>query len=124
MRKKKKEVISKNYLLRIPVRPCGLNWTADDEGIVTLEIENKGFLKRITQLLLGKPKISYIHLDKHGSFAWMQVDGVKDITAIGELVEAQFGEESHPLYERLAKFFQILDSYHFIEWIGDDTDKK
>ena len=124
MKKKKPEVISKNYLLRIPVRPCGLNWTADNDGIVTLEIENKGFLKRITQALLGKPRISYIHLDKHGSFAWQQVDGVKSIIAIGELVDEQFGEEAHPLYERLAKFFQILDSYHFIEWIGDSSEEK
>lgn len=124
MKKKKKEVISRNYLLRIPARPCGLNWTADDEGIVTLEIENKGFMNRIAQKLFRKPRISYIHLDKHGSYAWQQVDGVKDIAALGELVEAQFGEEAHPLYERLAKFFQILDSYHFIDWMEDDTEKK
>ena len=117
MRRKKKEVISKNYLLRIPVRPCGLNWTADDEGSVTLEIENKGWANRLAQLRLGKPKVSYIHLDELGSFLWPLLDGERDITALGEKVEEAFGEKAHPLYPRLAEYFRILDSYHFIEWI-------
>lgn len=40
----------------------------------------------------------------------------KDEAAIGELVEKQFGDKANPLYERLAKYFQILDSYGFVEW--------
>jgi hypothetical protein len=32
------------------------------------------------------------------------------------MVEEQFGEKAAPLYPRLAKFFQVLDSYHFVEW--------
>lgn len=114
--KKKNKPISENYLLRIPVRPEGLAWSVGDDGLVTFEIENKGLLKHITQVLLHKPKTSYIHLDKHGSFTWQQIDGKKDIVALGKLVDAQFGEEAHPLYERLAMFFQVLDSYHFINW--------
>ena len=115
--KKKQKKISENYLLRVPVHPEQLVWSIGDDGLVTFEIENKGFLKRITQMLLRKPKTSYIHLDKHGSFSWLQIDGKKDIIALGKLVEAEFGEESHPLYERLATYFQILDSYHFIDWV-------
>ena len=38
------------------------------------------------------------------------------IIDIGEFVDKEFGEESHPLYERLAQYFKILDSYHFINW--------
>ena len=29
-------------------------------------------------------------------------------------VKEKFGDEAEPLYERLAKFFQILESYNFI----------
>lgn len=105
-----------NYLERIPVRSEWLGWSADDKGIVTLEIENKGVFNRIAQKLLKKPKISYVHLDETGSFVWPIIDGEKDIVAIGKLVDEHFGEAAHPLYERLAKFFQILDSYHFITW--------
>lgn len=113
---KQKKVAPENYLLRIPVRPEGLSWSVDEDGLVTLAVENTGPVNRIAQKLLHKPRTSYIHLDKTGSFTWQQVDGEKDIAALGKLVEAQFGEEAHPLYERLAAYFQILDSYHFIRW--------
>ncbi len=114
--KKKKEKISENYLERVPVRPAHIQWSADEAGIVTLDIENKGIANRIAQKLFRKPKVSHIHLDEMGSFIWPLVDGKKDITGLGVLVKEHFGEKAEPLYERLAKYFQILDSYKFIEW--------
>lgn len=112
-----KKKLEKNYLERIPVHPEEIPWTVDENGIVTLEIENKGAMNRIAQKLLKKPKVSYIHLDKTGSFVWPLIDGKKNITELGKEVDAHFGEEAHPLYERLATFFNILDSYKFISWI-------
>ncbi len=114
--KKKPIIIPENYLERVPCRPASISWTTDDEGIVTLEIENVGWANRIAQKLFGRPKVSYIHLDKMGSFVWPLMDGKMTITELGKLVDEHFGEEAHPLYERLARYFQILDSYHFIEW--------
>jgi len=112
MRKNKNE----NYLEKIPVRNPDINWKTDDEGKVTLEIENKGVFNRIFQVLLKKPKISYIHLDDMGSFVWPLIDGEKDITEIGKFVEEHFGEKANPLYERLIQYFQILENYKFINW--------
>ena len=86
------------------------------------EMENKGIANRIAQKLFKKPKISYVHLDKMGSFVWSLIDGEKSIVELGEAVEEKFGEEAHPLYERLAKYFQILDSYHFISWNDNKAD--
>lgn len=114
--KKKKEVISQNYLERRPVRAAGLKWSCDEKGLVTLDIENKGIFNRAAQLLFKKPKVSHVHLDELGSFVWPLIDGSKTILDIGAEVEAHFGEKAHPLYERLAKYFQILDSYRFVEW--------
>ena len=113
---KKKNIITTNYLEKIPVRHPDINWTADEGGKVTLEIENKGFFNKVAQKLFKRPRISYVHLDENGSFVWPLIDGETNIISIGEKVEERFGEASHPLYERLAKFFQILDSYHFIVW--------
>lgn len=107
---------SENYLERLPVHPSHIRWDADEKGIVTLCIENKGIMKKLTQTLLGKPKVSNIHLDELGSFVWCMTDGERNITEIGFLVKAHFGEAAEPVYERLARFFQILDSYGFIEW--------
>ncbi|MBQ7897636.1 MAG: PqqD family protein [Clostridia bacterium] len=113
---KKKTVVTKNYLEGIPYRPQHIRWTSDEKGIVTLEIENRGFMNRVAQKLFRKPKISYIHLDETGSFIWPLLDGEKSIMDLGALVEEHFGEKSHPLYERLAKYFMILDSYGFVKW--------
>ena len=105
-----------NYLERIPARKDGLEWTKDENDIVTLNIRNKGFFNFIAQKLFKKPKISYVHLDEHGSFIWQLFDGQKNIIDIGKEVELKFAEASHPLYERLAKYIQMLDSYGFIEF--------
>lgn len=112
----KKQAASENYLERKPRRPEGLNWSADANGIVTLDIENNGVMNRIAQKLLHKPEVTHIHLDEIGSFVWPLLDGERDIIALGVLVREKFGEKADPLYERLAKYFQILDSYHFVEW--------
>ena len=106
-----------NYLLRIPLRKENLTWTTDEEGNVTLEIENKGFFNRLCQKLLKKPKITYIHLDEMGSFIWPLIDGERNIFAIAECVKEHFGEKAEPLYERIVKYFQILESYGFVKFI-------
>ena len=113
---KKKQVIPQNYLEKIPVHPAHIPFTADENGVVTLAVENKGVFNRLAQWILRKPKISYIHLDEHGSVVWQCIDGEKTILAIGEDVKAHFGEAAEPLYERLATFFKLLDSYGFVEW--------
>ena len=116
MMKKNKTGVSENYLEQKPSRPAGISWSVDEKGIVTLDIENTGVFNRIAQKILKKPKVTHIHLDETGSFVWPLLDGEKTIIELGKDVEAEFGEKANPLYERLAKYFQILDSYHFIEW--------
>ena len=110
----KKQNKGENYLERIPVRSEKLAYKLDDKEIVTLEKENTGIVNRIFQKLFKKPKVSYIHLDEFGSFVWRITDGESDIIAIGEKVQEHFGEKAHPLYERLAKYYQILSSYGFV----------
>ena len=124
MKSKRRQTITKNYLENIPVRGEHLSWSADENGIITLDIENKGLMNRIAQKLFRKPKISHIHLDEMGSFIWPLIDGEKSIADLGEPVEQHFSEKAHPLYERLAKYFQILESYGFIHWKADAQDKK
>lgn len=113
---KKKNVISQNYLEKKPIRTEGIEWSKDEKGLVTLEIVNKGVFNFIAQKLIKKPRISYVHLDEMGSFVWALLDGEKDIYEIGKLVEAEFGEKANPLYERLATYFRILESYKFVGW--------
>ncbi len=111
-----KKIMDENYLERIPVRSPLIGFKADDTGIVTLEKENKGIFNRIAQKLFKRPKVSYIHLDAQGSFVWLLVDGKKRILDMADEVRAEFGEDAEPLYERLAKYIQILESYDFVSF--------
>ena len=113
---KKKVHLTENLLSRIPVRSPEINWTTDENAMVTLEIMNKGILNKIFQIFFKKPKISFIHLDETGSFVWPLIDGKLNLIEIGKLVEEHFGEKANPLYERLYKYFQILEEYKFISW--------
>lgn len=111
---KKKNIINKNFLENIPVRNPLIKWTQSDDGKVTLEIENTGFFNTLAQKVFKKPRVSYVHLDENGSFVWPIIDGEKNIISIGEYVKEEIGEKAEPIYERLAKFFQILESYKFV----------
>lgn len=103
-----------NFLDAVPVKNPEINFTKDDNDIVTLEIENKGLMNRVFQKLLKKPKITYIHMEELGSFVWQIIDGESDITALGKKVEEHFGDKANPLYERLSQYIKILESYNFI----------
>lgn len=111
--KKNKE--PQNYLDKIPKRNENLSWSVEND-IVTLEIENNGVFNTIAQKLFKKPKISYVHLDEVGGFLWQQIDGQKTVADFGEALKEKFGDKAEPLYERLCKYFEILESYNFIRW--------
>lgn len=113
---RKEKAVSENYLERRPKRKEQIQWSKDEDGIVTLHIVNSGFFHWIAQKFFKRPKISHVHLDEMGSFVWPLLDGEKDIIALGKLVKEHFGDKAEPLYERLAKYFQILESYTFIQW--------
>ena len=108
--------ISENYLEKIPICNPQLKWIAEEDGKVSLMVENKGIFNKIAQRLFNKPETTYVHLDTIGSFVWPIIDGEKNIIELGRLVEEHFGEEVQPLYPRLAKFFQVLESYNFVKW--------
>ena len=113
MKNKKKP---ENYLSFVPVRNSEISYTSDEKGLVTLEKINKGLFNKIAQKIFKKPKTSYIHMEEMGSFIWSIIDGERDIEAIGKCVSEHFGEKAEPLYERLCKYIQIMESYGFIKF--------
>ena len=122
MSKKKKE-LQINYLDLIPERSAQLRWHTDIRGRMVLEIENKGAFNTIAQKLFGKPRYTKIHLDDNGTFIWPLIDGEKTVTEIAALVKKEFGEKAEPLYPRIVKYFQIMESYHFVNFINKPEKK-
>ncbi|MBR3811795.1 MAG: PqqD family protein [Agathobacter sp.] len=121
---KQKKIINQNYLENIPMRNEALRWEKDEAGMVTLFVHNKGIMNKIMQKLLKKPEYTQVHLDENGSFIWPLIDGKTDILELGLKVKEHFGEKAEPLYPRIAKFIQILESYAFISLKTKDESKK
>lgn len=116
MKKKTDKKMDVNYLDLIPVRTQGLRWHKDIKDRVILEVENTGAFNKVAQIVFSKPRFTKVHLDSQGSFIWPLIDGEKTVADIAVLVKEQFGEAAEPLYPRIVKYFQIVESYHFIKF--------
>ena len=115
-KREKKQIPDVNYLDLIPKKAEKLSWHEDFRGRVILEVENTGVFNKIAQKLFGKPRYTKVHLDELGSFIWPRIDGEKTVAELAELVKEAFGEKAEPLYPRIVKYFQIVESYHFISF--------
>lgn len=120
---KQKQIVKDNYLEYIPFHSVKYQYETDDKGKVTILKENKGVFNRIFQKLFKKPKVTQIHLDKMGSFIWPLMDGNRSVLEIADYVKKEFGDKAEPLYERLAKYIQILQSYGFVEIAKEKNEK-
>ncbi len=109
---------SKNYLDYIPVKDPEIQYHTDEEGIVTLEIEWKGFYHRIAQRFFHRPRVSDIKLDAYGSFVWLIIDDISDVHQISKKLDEKFPGMEKSL-SRLIKFLEILHDNHLIRWKGE-----
>ena len=106
---------SDNYMDRVPVRNDKFRWEQDEDGNVTIFVENKGVFNRIAQKFFGKPEVTIVHLEGLGNYIWTIIDGKKSVYDIGQAVKEKFGDEAEPLYPRLVKYMSMLESYDFIK---------
>lgn len=118
MSKKKKNQPQINYLDLIPQRNEALRWHTDSKERMVLEVENTGIFNTIAQKLFHKPRFTKVHMDEMGTFVWPLIDGERTVADIALLVKAQFGEAAEPLYPRIVKYFQIMESYQFVKFLN------
>lgn len=114
MTKLNKRKQKSNYLDFIPAHAQNCRFTADEEGKVTLFIENKGMFHWIAQKFFGKPRVTQVHLDEMGNFVWPLIDGKRTVYDIALVVKNAFGEKAEPLYGRLISYMRTLESYGFV----------
>lgn len=107
----------KNYIDFIPRCNPLFSWEADQKGMVTVHVVNKGFYHLLAQKLFKRPRISHIKLDEYGSFVWQQMDGQRTIYDISHPVKEKFGKDAEPVLERLVQFFRILYRNKFIVYV-------
>ncbi len=82
----------------------------DKDGIVTvLEKQDHKIQSFLRKIKFKIPMYKKMKLDKYSSYVFLQIDGKKTIKEIGENLELKYGQESHPLYERLLLFLNHIE---------------
>ncbi len=99
----------------VPLRSESIDWSADGNGFVTITMENSGFFNKALQLLMNKPKRSFIHLDEKGSFFWLKADGSHTLGEIAFGSAERFGEPPDMSLAAAERFFEILCGCKFIK---------
>ncbi|MCQ2593422.1 MAG: PqqD family protein [Treponema sp.] len=111
----KKQTKSPNLLDLVPHQSQKFRAEIGEDGAVTIFVENKGVFNFIAQKFFKKPRFTQIHLEEFGSFIWQQIDGIKTVKDIADLMHEQFGENADPLYPRISMYMKTLLNYEFIE---------
>lgn len=110
----KKKKIAQNYLDSVPVRRQDRPWRLLDDGMVEIDMENKGFYHSIAQKFFKKPRISHISLDQYGSVVWKNIDGKHTVMDIVRIMEHAFSEETDRMLDRVVTYMATLQTNHFI----------
>jgi len=94
-----------------------IEYEVDKEGIVTvLEKQDHRVQRFFRKLKFKIPMYKKRTLDKYSSCVFLQIDGKKTVKEIGKNLELKYGQESHPLYERLLLFLNHIEvNCHYIE---------
>lgn len=109
----KKKTPALNLLELVPKH--AREFETDANGIVTVRVPRFKY-DWMARHLLPRRKDPQIHtrLDAYGSFVWLRIDGVRDVADIGRELEAHFGADVHPVYERLGMFVRAMRDRTFI----------
>lgn len=82
-----------------------------NDGIVTiLERQDHKIQQLFRRLKVRIPQYKKIELDPYASFVFLHIDGKNTVERIGGLLDERYGEDAHPLYERLLLFMNYLDA--------------
>lgn len=114
----KKKKVSQNYMDSVPVRRDDRPWRVKDDGMVEVDMENKGFYHTIAQKFFGKPRVSHIALDQYGSVVWQNIDGTHTVYDIVRIMEKEFPEERDRMLDRVVTYMAVLQNNSFIQMRG------
>lgn len=96
--------------LAVVYRKSGkIKYEVDRVGTVTVLLAQDHPIQRLfRRLRLRIPQYKRIKLDTLGSFVFIRLDGRLSVKALGELVEAEFGDKAQPIYQRLLTFLNYM----------------
>ena len=112
--KQRTKKLSANYMDLIFTRNQDRVWRQKEDGIIEIDMENKGFFNSIAQKFFKKPRISHISLDKYGSKLWLGIDGKNSVNDLLKIMEEVFPAEKDKMLNRIVQFLATLEVHAFI----------
>ena len=113
--KQKTKKLSANYMDMVFVLNKDLPWSQKENGIVEIQMENKGFFNAVAQKFFKRPRVSHISLDKYGSTLWLALDGTATVNDVLSKMKNAFPEEGEKMLNRVVQFLATLEIHRFIE---------
>jgi hypothetical protein len=86
-----------------------VDFEVNDDLVTIIEKQDHFVQKFFRKLKFKIPMYKKIELDKYSSFVFLQIDGKNTVEDIGLNLENVYGEDSHPLYERLLVFLNHIE---------------
>lgn len=106
--------VPRNFMDSIPERSEQMPWRICEDGMVEIDMENKGFYHTIAQKFWKKPRISHIALEKYGTVVWKNIDGQNTVYDIVRIMETEFPEEKDGMLNRVVQYMGTLQRSKFI----------
>lgn len=113
-KKRKAKKIDSNYMDLVLIPNPEQKWTEREDGIVVIDMENKGFYHKIAQKFFHKPRVSHIALDAHGTALWKALDGQRTVFDVVNRMKEAFPEEKDRMLDRVITFLHTLQINKFI----------
>lgn len=114
-KKKSREQEGQNLLQMVPVLKEGLSLQQSNDEM-TVFISRQSWIERQAVRFLKQPAVIQVKLDSLGAAVISRCDGNHTISDIAEALHAQFDEAAEPLIPRLAKFVELMEANHWIDW--------
>lgn len=86
-----------------------VDYEINDDLVTIIEKQDHFIQKFFRKLKFKIPMYKKIELDKYSSFVFLQIDGKNTVEDIGCNLESAYGEDSHPIYERLLVFLNHIE---------------
>ena len=112
--KTKTRKLSANYMDLVFTKNAEIQWRVKEDGLVEVDMENKGFFNSLAQKFSHRPRVSHIALDKYGTTLWLALDGTATVNDLLNKMNEAFPAERDKMLNRVVQFLTTLETWKFI----------
>ena len=112
--KTKTRKLSANYMDLVFANNAEIQWREKEDGLVEVDMENKGFFNSLAQKFFHRPRVSHIALDKYGTTLWLALDGTATVNDLLNKMNEAFPAETDKMLNRVVQFLTTLETWKFI----------